>query len=52
MERTLGVLTKIDLMDSGTDARPMLSNTSCPLKLGYFGVVNRSQASIDGNMSI
>jgi dynamin 1-like protein len=32
--RTLGVLTKLDLMDQGTDASAVLRNESVPLKLG------------------
>ena len=46
-ERTIGVITKVDLMDAGTDAGPILRNEVYPLKLGYIGVVNRSQADID-----
>jgi len=46
-ERTIGVITKIDLMDAGTDAGQLLRNEVYPLKLGYIGVVNRSQADID-----
>ena len=44
--RTLGVLTKIDLMDRGTDAMEMLENRVYPLRLGYVGVVCRSQEDI------
>jgi len=42
-ERTIGVFTKIDLMDEGTDALNLLSGDVYPLKLGYFGVKCRSQ---------
>ncbi|CAG0892482.1 unnamed protein product [Darwinula stevensoni] len=45
-ERTIGVLTKLDLMDRGTDARDVLENKVFPLKRGYIGTVNRSQAEI------
>ena len=41
-ERTIGVFTKIDLMDEGTDAMHMLAGDVYPLKLGYFGVKCRS----------
>ena len=41
-ERTIGVVTKIDLMDEGTDAVDLLRGNIYPLKLGYFGVKNRS----------
>ncbi|EAY18631.1 Dynamin central region family protein [Trichomonas vaginalis G3] len=46
-ERTIGVITKIDLMDAGTDAGLVLRNEIYPLKLGYIGVINRSQKDID-----
>ncbi|XP_054720945.1 dynamin-2-like [Uloborus diversus] len=46
-ERTIGVLTKLDLMDEGTDARDVLDNKKIPLKRGYVGVLNRSQKEID-----
>jgi replication fork clamp-binding protein CrfC len=39
--RTLGVLTKLDLMDKGTDAMNVLSGLHIPLKHGWIGVVNR-----------
>lgn len=45
--RTIGVLTKLDIMDSGTSARDVLLNKVYPLQLGYIGVVNRSQKDID-----
>lgn len=41
--RTLGVITKIDIMDRGTDASGMILNREVPLRLGYVGVKNRSQ---------
>jgi replication fork clamp-binding protein CrfC len=41
-----GVLTKLDIMDRGTDALPMLRNETLPLRLGYIAVVNRSQQDI------
>jgi replication fork clamp-binding protein CrfC len=50
--RTIGVLTKIDLMDRGTNAADVLNNKKYPLKLGWVGVVNRSQQDIDGNKSL
>jgi len=45
--RTVGVVTKLDLMDAGTDARELLSNEAVYLQNGWFGVVNRSQADIN-----
>ena len=44
--RTIGVLTKLDLMDHGTNALDILSGRVYPLKLGFIGVVNRSQHDI------
>ena len=51
-ERTLGVITKIDLMDKGTDAMEMLKGKVYPLKLGYVGVVCRSQEDINNKKTI
>ena len=45
--RTLGVLTKLDLMDRGTHALDALQGRIIPLRLGYVGVVNRSQQDIE-----
>ncbi|XP_077418063.1 dynamin-1-like [Vanacampus margaritifer] len=50
--RTIGVITKLDLMDEGTDARDILENKLLPLRRGYVGVVNRSQKDIDGRKDI
>ena len=44
--RTLGVLTKLDIMDAGTDARKALMGEEIPLKLGYVGVKNRSKQDL------
>lgn len=41
-ERTLGVLTKVDLMDEGTNASETLLNEQIKLKHGYIGVKGRS----------
>ncbi|KAM4663750.1 dynamin-1 isoform 6-T6 [Discoglossus pictus] len=51
-QRTIGVITKLDLMDEGTDARDVLENKLLPLRRGYIGVVNRSQKDIDGRKDI
>ncbi|BES95498.1 dynamin 1-like protein [Nesidiocoris tenuis] len=42
-ERTIAVVTKLDLMDAGTDATDILTGNVIPVKLGIVGVVNRSQ---------
>lgn len=51
-KRTIGVITKLDLMDSGTNALDILSGKLYPLKLGFVGVVNRSQQDIQLNKSV
>ena len=50
--RTLGVLTKLDIMDAGTDARRALLNEEIPLKLGYVGVKNRSKQDLINKLSM
>ncbi len=51
-DRTIGVLTKLDLMDPGTDASDMLMNRTIPLKRGYVGIMNRGQKDIVDGVSI
>ncbi|KAG5948880.1 vacuolar protein sorting-associated protein 1 [Claviceps spartinae] len=51
-QRTIGVLTKVDLMDDGTDVIDILSNRVIPLRLGYVPVVNRGQRDIDNKKAI
>ena len=51
-ERTIGVITKIDLMDEGTNAIDLLNGSTYHLKLGYYGVKCRSQQNIIDEMSI
>ncbi|KAI0311500.1 Dynamin central region-domain-containing protein [Amylostereum chailletii] len=50
--RTIGVLTKVDLMDVGTDVVDILAGRVIPLRLGYVPVVNRGQRDIDSAKSI
>lgn len=50
--RTVGVLTKLDLMDPGTDCADILMNLVIPLRRGYVAVVNRGQKDIDADKSI
>lgn len=50
--RTIGVLTKLDLMDHGTNAMDILSGRVYPLKLGFIGVINRSQQDIQARKSL
>ncbi|XP_011334278.2 dynamin-1-like protein isoform X2 [Ooceraea biroi] len=50
--RTLAVVTKLDLMDAGTDALDILCGRVIPVKLGIIGVVNRSQQDIMNKKNI
>lgn len=50
--RTIGVLTKLDLMDAGTNALDVLTGRTYPLKLGFIGVVNRSQQDINSEKNM
>lgn len=45
-----GVLTKIDIMDPGTNCRDVLEGHSYVLKNGWIGVVNRGQADINSRV--
>ena len=45
--RTIGVLTKLDLMDAGTEALDIPTGRVYPLKLGVIGIFNRSQQDIN-----
>lgn len=47
-----GVLTKLDIMDRGTDAAHILRNAHIPLRLGYVGVVLRSQEDINNRAAM
>ncbi|XP_038684219.1 dynamin-related protein 1B isoform X2 [Tripterygium wilfordii] len=51
-ERTFGVLTKIDLMDQGTNAVDILEGKSYKLQYPWIGVVNRSQADINKSVDM
>jgi dynamin 1-like protein len=51
-KRTIGVLTKLDLMDAGTNALDILTGRVYPLKLGFIGIVNRSQQDINSEKSM
>lgn len=50
--RTLGVITKLDIMDKGTDAMEVLTGKTYPLKLGYVGVVCRSPNDLKTRKSL
>ncbi|KAL9234547.1 hypothetical protein vseg_009406 [Gypsophila vaccaria] len=51
-ERTFGVLTKVDLMDKGTDAVDILEGRAYKLQYPWVGVVNRSQADINKSVDM
>ncbi|KAH9306600.1 hypothetical protein KI387_011004, partial [Taxus chinensis] len=51
-ERTFGVLTKLDLMDKGTNALDVLDGRSYRLQHPWVGVVNRSQADINKSVDM
>lgn len=50
--RTIGVLTKVDLMDDGTDVIDILAGRVIPLRFGYVPVINRGQKDIETNKTI
>ncbi|MBA0751281.1 hypothetical protein Gogos_000216 [Gossypium gossypioides] len=51
-DRTFGVLTKLDLMDKGTNALDVLEGRSYRLQQPWVGIVNRSQADINKNVDM
>ncbi|XP_010559073.1 PREDICTED: dynamin-related protein 1E-like [Tarenaya hassleriana] len=51
-DRTFGVLTKLDLMDRGTNALDVLEGRSYRLQHPWVGIVNRSQADINKNVDM
>lgn len=50
--RTIGVITKIDIMDKGTNAKRMLEGKDVQLRLGFIGIKNRSQQDIIDRISV
>ncbi|KAA8529767.1 hypothetical protein F0562_034133 [Nyssa sinensis] len=51
-ERTFGVVTKLDLMDKGTNALDVLEGRAYRLQYPWVGIVNRSQADINKNVDM
>ena len=51
-DRTLGVLTKVDIMDRGTSALSILKNEVIQLQHGYIAVKNRSQDDINKKIKV
>jgi len=52
--RTIGVLTKPDLVDRGAEQQVLkvLANITKPLKHGYYMLKNRSQQELNGQVSL
>lgn len=50
--RTIGVVTKIDIMDRGTNAKRMIEGKDVALRLGFIGIKNRSQQDIMDRVSV
>ena len=50
--RTIGVITKIDIMDRGTNAKRMLEGKDLALRLGFIGIKNRSQQDIIDRITV
>lgn len=50
--RTIGVITKIDIMDKGTNAKRMIEGKDIALRLGFIGIKNRSQQDIIDRISV
>lgn len=51
-ERTIGVFTKMDLLEDPHTISKAFEGRAYPLKLGYFGIVCRNQKEIDSRMTI
>ncbi|CAH1434635.1 unnamed protein product [Lactuca virosa] len=51
-DRTFGVVTKLDLMDAGTNCLDVLEGRSYKLQHPWVGIVNRSQADINKNVDM
>lgn len=50
--RTIGVVTKVDIMDRGTNAKRMIMGQDVPLRLGFVGVKNRAQEDINNRITM
>ncbi|CRG97382.1 dynamin-like protein, putative [Plasmodium gallinaceum] len=51
-ERTIGVITKCDMVEKPEIWKKMISGSLYPLKKGFVAVVCRSQKDVDDNISI
>lgn len=50
--RSLGCLTKIDIMNRGDNARNILLNNEVPLHYGYVGIKNRNNQDVIDNKPV
>jgi len=50
--RTLGVLTKIDLMDEGVDCKKVLMNEEIKLTHGFVGIKGRNQREVNEKKTV
>lgn len=50
--RSIGCLTKIDIMNRGDDATKILKNQEIPLRYGYVGIKNRCQEDVVNNIPV
>lgn len=50
--RTLGVLTKIDLMDKETNCLEILKNNVTRLSKGFIGCISRGQSQLNSNFQL
>ncbi|KAL4426303.1 hypothetical protein ABPG74_006560 [Tetrahymena malaccensis] len=50
--RTIGVLTMIDIMNPGTNCEKVLKNQQIPLKHRYYGMKPRNQKDINENKTV
>ena len=51
-KRTIGIVTKIDIMDAGTNCSKLLLNEEIKLNMGYIGVINRTNKEIINKITI
>ncbi len=51
-ERTILVLTKLDLADDLGKVKEVLQGEAVPIQLGIVGVINRSQGDIENNRDV
>lgn len=51
-ERSLGCLTKIDIMNRGDNARNILLNKEVELKYGFVGIKNRNNQDVIDNKPV